>query len=604
MNLRLLSLAAVIISCSALVLAADNAAPAGPVIKADKATSIPAWALKQRELLELNGKIVKEFDRAFLLPNGYTKIEFVHGGGTQAPDDFFECIYKMPLVYALGGGEETWGVFWKAWKGSLKQLSEQKLLANEMAKYLDWHHNGEHYEGFWLGALCASKDPEYRRLALKYASLYDGTNPAAQNYDANAKVIRSMNSGGAGPIIKGRIEDWVEGKMDDRTKQFWSHWLECGHDGPANMNTTCFGTVAYLLTGDANYKQRTMDYLNAWRDRAKANGGMVPSIVNLDGKVPAEWWGGVMGWDFQQFGGLFQVSGGPRAGWANAMLMTGDRSYYDELRAEADEVWAARFPNKNPGVTVPDLPRYRGKDGWHGSLGNGVGGGGNASGIYGSITANVYLATMAKDDLARVLDRAVIGMAGHAYYHEGGSELTWIRYLQGEGADYPEKALTDMIKRGQGDLAALQKLKSATDEGAVKNAPQVGWAGALVNLMTGGPMPLWHGQLLMARFYYYDPQRQRPGIAEDCAALVEKLSDDAATLVLVNTGKDKARTVIVQGGAYSEHQFLSATPEGGAAVKVDGPRFSVELAPGASIRLNVAMKRYANTPTLRQPWDN
>ncbi len=617
MNFRTLMTLTLLAAFTCTALAADPAA-ALPTIKADKPMDTPAWALKERELLDLNGQIAKEFDRAFLLPNGYTKLTFIHGGGTQAPDDFFECIYKMPLVYALGGGDETWNVYWKAFKGSLTQLTQQKLFANEMAKYLDWHHNGEHYEGFWLGALCAANDPEYRRLALKYASLYDGTDPNVPNYDPNHKVIRSMNSGGAGPIIHARYEDWNEelssdpndltgSKKQAGAKEFWSHWLECGHDGPANLNITSFGTVAFLLTGDPNYKQRTMDYLNAWRDRAKANGGMAPSIVNLDGKVPAEWWGGVMGWDFQQFGGLFQVSGGTRAAWGNALLMTGDISYFDELRAEADEVWNNRFPSKHvKDSNVSDLPRYRGKDGWHGELFNGVQGGQNCTGIYASITANLYLATMKKEDLDRVLDRPVIGMAGHAFYHEGGSELLWIRYLQGQDPSYPDKALDQMIKLAKTDgshgLPSLKKLPDASDANAMTgNSPQVGWAGALVNLMTGGIMPLWHGQLLHARLFYYDPVRKRPGIAEDCAALVEKLADDSATVVLVNTSKDKARTVVVQGGAYGEHQFLSATPEGGQATAVNGPRFSVELAAGAGVRLTIQMKRYANTPTLKQP---
>lgn len=590
--------------CTAM---AAESAPAVPVIKADTPMTAPAWALKERELMDLNGQIAKEFDRAFLLPNGYTKLEFFHGGGTQAPDDFFECIYKMPLVYALGGDDETWNVYWKAFKGSLTQLTDQKLLVNEMAKHLDWHHNGEHYEGFWLGALCAAHDAEYRRLALKYAGLYDGTDPNVPNYDPVHKVIRSMNSGGAGPILKATLADWNEEHLSDNGKKFWSHWLDCGHDGPANLNITCFGTVAFMLTGDPNYKLRTMDYLNAWRDRAKANGGMVPSIVNLDGNVPAEWWGGVMGWDFEQFGGLFQVSSGPRAAWGNALLMTGDRSYYDELRAEADEVWNNRFPSRHVKDAI-DLPRYRGKDGWHGELFNGVQAGQNCAGIYASITANVYLATMKQEDLDRVLDRPIVGLAGHAFYHEGGSELLWIRYLQGQDPNYPVKALDEMINLARNDtnygLPKVAGLPTASNEVSPKNSPQVGWAGALVNLMTGGSMPLWHGQLLQARLFYYDPQRKRPGIAEDCGALVEKLSDDSATVVLVNTNKDKARTVIVQGGAYREHQILSVTPDGGPATAVNGPHFSVELAAGAGIRLVVAMKRYANSPTLKQPWDN
>ncbi|MBL8217779.1 MAG: hypothetical protein JNL62_01035, partial [Bryobacterales bacterium] len=53
------------------------------------------------------------------------------------------------------------------------------------------------------------------------------------------------------------------------------------------------------------------------------------------------------------------------------------------------------------------------------------------------------------------------------------------------------------------------------------------------------------------------------------------------------------RTVVVQAGAYAEHQFL---PGGNSAI-------TVKLAPGAGDRLTLKMKRYANAPTLRYPWD-
>ncbi|HUU22873.1 MAG TPA: hypothetical protein VM389_10095, partial [Phycisphaerae bacterium] len=159
------------------------------------------------------------------------------------------------------------------------------------------------------------------------------------------------------------------------------------------------------------------------------------------------------------------------------------------------------------------------------------------------------------------------------------------------------------IMGAKGQLAALKKMEDAGKTPPYNDSRQVGWAGPLVNQMTGGIMPLWHGQLHLARFRYFDPQRKRPGIPPHCAALVESMTDDAATLVLVNTGKTDARTVLVQTGAYAEHQCLTVTPEGGKAIAVNGTLFAVKLAPGTGQRLRVTMKRYANTPTLGLPWD-
>ena len=83
---------------------------------------------------------------------------------------------------------------------------------------------------------------------------------------------------------------------------------------------------------------------------------------------------------------------------------------------------------------------------------------------------------------------------------------------------------------------------------------------------------------------------------------VEALSADGMALRLVNTNQVEAREVVVQGGAYGEHQFLDAAI-GGGTTTVDGPFFTVRLAPGAGVRLELGMQRYANQPTFTFPWD-
>jgi hypothetical protein len=89
---------------------------------------------------------------------------------------------------------------------------------------------------------------------------------------------------------------------------------------------------------------------------------------------------------------------------------------------------------------------------------------------------------------------------------------------------------------------------------------------------------------------------------EDVAALVEKLTDDETTLSLVNINPVEERTVIVQAGAYAEHQLVSATIDD-KVLLIDKPSFTVRLAPGAGNRIVLKMKRYANQPTLVFPWD-
>ena len=99
-----------------------------------------------------------------------------------------------------------------------------------------------------------------------------------------------------------------------------------------------------------------------------------------------------------------------------------------------------------------------------------------------------------------------------------------------------------------------------------------------------------------------DPARRRAGLPEDVGALVEKLSADVAILTLVNVNPVEERTVIVQGGAYGEHRFISAKV-GASETAIGGPVVTVRLEPGCGSRIEFRMSRYKNPPTLAQPWD-
>jgi len=111
------------------------------------------------------------------------------------------------------------------------------------------------------------------------------------------------------------------------------------------------------------------------------------------------------------------------------------------------------------------------------------------------------------------------------------------------------------------------------------------------------------GSLLHCRLRYFDPERRRAGIPPDVAALVESWADDGLTVTYVNVNPTTARSLIVQGGAYGEHQIVSVS-DGKTAMAVDAPHFPLRLAPGAGARLTLKMRRFANDPTLSFPWEN
>lgn len=109
------------------------------------------------------------------------------------------------------------------------------------------------------------------------------------------------------------------------------------------------------------------------------------------------------------------------------------------------------------------------------------------------------------------------------------------------------------------------------------------------------------GSPLYCRLRYFDPARQRAGIPEDVAALVEKISGQDVTLTLVNVNQIEPRTVIVQGGAYAEHE-IARVSLADQVVNIGNSACSIRLAPGCGARLQLAVKRHANQPTLAFPW--
>jgi hypothetical protein len=195
------------------------------------------------------------------------------------------------------------------------------------------------------------------------------------------------------------------------------------------------------------------------------------------------------------------------------------------------------------------------------------------------------------------------------------AEHPWLTYLDGKDPAFPAKILRKDLEQVRAKAKAQRDDHSTPDTRLADAALDINPASvnALIHLMQGGihiARPPWSptspaqgGALLYARLRYFDPDRRRAGVPEDVAALVETLSDDGATVTLVNTNPVTARTVTVQGGGYGEHQVLSVATDGGGPVTVNASFFTVRLAAGSGARLTLRMKRHVNAPSLAFPWD-
>src|SRR6185295_19833541 len=111
---------------------------------------------------------------------------------------------------------------------------------------------------------------------------------------------------------------------------------------------------------------------------------------------------------------------------------------------------------------------------------------------------------------------------------------------------------------------------------------------ALIRLTMGGLPPGRDGGLVNARLRYFDPARKRAGIPEDVAALVSQLNDRETVVTLVNLHKTEPRTLVVQAGAYGEHQFENVMT-GEKTTRINSSLLTVQLNPGSGERLTLRM---------------
>ena len=73
-------------------------------------------------------------------------------------------------------------------------------------------------------------------------------------------------------------------------------------DHPLNLAVTTVALTAFALTGEAKYRDWIVRYVDGWVAHTKANNGIIPTNIGLDGSLggacDGKWYGGVYGWGF------------------------------------------------------------------------------------------------------------------------------------------------------------------------------------------------------------------------------------------------------------------------------------------------------------------
>jgi len=562
---------------------------ATPVIHIEKAQPPPDWALAERALLVAYADAAEEFAAKYVDERGYFRC-VERWGGNDGPDDVMETFNTWTLLHALGARDSVLDLYRRIWEGHLKQFTAAKAPSTQAAKQamffkefvtsFDWEHTGEGLAAFHFYALSSPRDREYLQRVRRFAGFYMGEDPGAANYDKQHKIIRSLLNGSRGPILTpATVFDWggevVEGHPERHER--YRAAANVRGDHPLNMGACSLGFNAFALSGEKKYRDWVLEYAGAWRDRILANGGNIPTNIGLDGKTGSEWggkwYGGTFGWNFDPaVTGRNYYMRGARTGLGTAFLLTGDPTYVEPLRRQIANLYAAK--REENGRTL--LPQKHGDQGWYGYTAN----------QYLDVQRDLYLWSMKDADLQHL------------------GQDPWMNYLQGKNPAYPARALAADFERLRRRVAGMRQDESTPDtrpsDGAQRFNPVA--TETLVNLMLGGNDPGSSGNILHARLRYFDPRTRRAGLPEDVAALVEKVRAESVTVNLVNTSPVHEREVVVQLGAYGEHQGVSVE-FGGRRVALEGSRFTARLAPGAGETLVVTMKRYANPPTAAFPWD-
>ncbi|MYD89421.1 MAG: hypothetical protein F4Y08_03640 [Caldilineaceae bacterium SB0662_bin_9] len=594
----------------------------------------PDWALRQRHLISVMNETARMYQARYTRADG-TFVWRDRWPGMDGSDDGYESYHNWPLFYALGGAADLHEQSRMLWDAVTRQFTAYGQIHREFDGYYDWMHHGESSIYFYYFGLADPQRQPDRARALRFAHMYTGEDPEAQNWDPELRQMRSPINGSRGPRFKNSVEDWETHRwvlsdyplpyedLEVPSRQEAWHSGEmvekadwCNNDAfavildalnrrmmrgdvPLNLTATSLVTHAYALTGDDKYRSWVLDYLESWADRIRCNNGICPDNVGPSGTIgecmDGKWWGGYYGWSWPH--GFPTIIEPLTVAAMNAVLLTGDMGYLDIPRGQLDFVQSQGREDNGRWL----VPHRRTDSGWQ-----------SFRPFRPQHLLQLYFMSFAEEDLARLervpemrneWSRLAPGRGKGDDQHAG----PWFLYLQGELPDYPSLILENQYSEV---LRRMDLIRN--DDGDPETWDVHHWQNrnpvhteSLLQLTCGGPQIVYHGGLLHTRLRYYDAQERRPGLPPDTAALVTAMDANTVSVSLANAHPGESRSLLVQGGAFGEHRIT--------AVQADGARedmqeagsdrwVRVDLPAGRSVDLTVHLDRYAFRPSYAQPF--
>ena len=634
-------------------------------ITATQVCAPPGWALLERQLIDVMN------EAADLVMERHTE-----RSGTMFfaddVDDQYEQFANWGLFYAMGGSERLLKYSLRTWNATTRWGDDSIVSRRKHGNYwhgdervfgqqihneyynlatpggTDWHHMGEGNLQFYDFGVAEPTISENVRRAKRFAAMFMGEDPEADNYDRKYKIFRSPVQSSVGPYkhasvdfakawLQGGGRRWKVGWYPDQpvprglrsslhpvVKNLENNWFEnwerrqeilrlfdhiiLDGDVANSLAAAALMTNAYLYTGDPSFKEWVIEYVGGWMDRIEQNGGIIPDNVGPTGKIgehrEGQWWGGLYGWNYYM--GYNVIFHGVTIAAECAKLLTGDDSYVDMLRSQIKVVVDQGARRVEDGQMI--VPSRYTADGWADDTS------GPPKPMRMLEPAHLYHMSMSKEDY-QLIDHIREGDVIRSWTevpiqgekNDGATETARFSYYDGKLPDWPEKALRADCELALRDLESLRNEHRDPETLIRENAsiPSGVYAKALTQVTMGAPQGVYCGGLLRATVRYFDDDRQRAGLPPDVAALVDELKADRVGVQFFNTSTSESRNLIVQAGAFGEHEFTSVRyreDESLTEVPVNGKYVAVALPPSTSIRLDMGMKRFANDPSYAFPW--
>ena len=616
-------------------------------IEATEVCPPPRWALLESHLIKLMEDSVEPMVDRYAEKGG----AFYYADDV---DDLYERTSNWGLFYAMGASERVLELALQQWHATSRFFADDIVsrvhprfnpqIHNEYYNLgspgaSEWHHKGEGNMGFYYFGLADPTISENLRRAKRFAAMYMDEAPQASNYDPEHNIFRCPMQSSIGPLIHASLDHangWLQGEGQNHyygvratlyplVKDLEPDWHENPQrrdeilklfdevvlkgDIPNSLGATALITHAYLHTGDQKYKQWVLKYTEGWIERMRRNGGIMPDNVGPTGQIgeqrQGQWWGGLYGWNsfvchYIMFSSLTIAA-------ECALLLTGDFGYLDLLRSQIKVLMDNAITREDGQLLLPS--RY-GPNGWEHVRENLSRERGRFVPFRMQELAHLYHASFANEDY-ELIDRIretdkerdwnEVPALGEKNY--GDTELARFQYYDGKNPDWPEKILSAEIQNAMADLETIrnENRDAYTLIAENESPPNPVYTKGLTQVMMGAPQSVYTGGLLRATVRYFDPDRGRPGLPEDTVALVDRLSADNAGVQLVNLNNSEPRKVLVQAGAFAEHQFTELTHQG-QTLPVDSQYFAVKLRPGSVTRFEIGLSRFANRPTYAFPW--